>query len=54
MPMPVGAGMPPILIPLPPPPGPLPESGGVLDQCAWLCDVLDLMEAEDARLPKRR
>lgn len=52
--MPIGAGKPPLLIPLPAPPGPLPESGGVMDQCAWLHDVLDLMEGEDATLMKRR
>lgn len=54
MPMPIGRGKPPLLIPMPAPPGPLPDSGGVNDQCAWLLDVFDLMEAEDARLMKAR
>ncbi|WP_178133769.1 hypothetical protein [Vineibacter terrae] len=45
--------MPPLLLPLPAPPGPLPEAGGLLDQGAWLMAIFDLMQAEDARLAKR-
>lgn len=50
MPLPVAPGMPPVMLPLPAPPGPLPEPGGLLDQGAWLMAVLDIMEAEDLRL----
>ncbi|HJQ55907.1 MAG TPA: hypothetical protein VJ890_03320 [Vineibacter sp.] len=43
-----------MMLPLPAPPGPLPERGGLLDQGAWLTDVFDLMQAEDLRLLRKR
>lgn len=53
--MPFGMGLgKPVMLPLPPPAGVLPEAGGLLDQGAWLTDVFDLMEAEDVKLQKGR
>lgn len=54
LPLPVAPGMPPVMLPLPSPPGPLPESGGLLDQGTWLMDIFDVMSATDAQLAKHR
>jgi hypothetical protein len=39
-------GRPPLVQRLPPPPAPLPQAGGLLDQGAWLQSALDVIGLE--------